>query len=206
MLRRSLLLASITLFASTSALAQGAAARSQYRQPSEGFVYVGSAPGVNFGGQAMPRALYMDFVHGGYVFPSGLDISLALSGMNWFPTEGEYSFSMGRAIIGYRPFLRDPLPMIQPYGFTGFGFGGEGRYQCEPEPKCDPRTDSCRDICGRARWTYDAFIGAGVDFNAFLFYVGQQQVLFYAGVQARYEFLGKYQMPVFTLPIGLRIQ
>lgn len=194
------------LLVSSSAGAQSASARSQVRGATEGFAYVGTAPGANFGGQGMPRALYMDFVHGGYVFASGLDLSLALSGMNWFPSENQYSFSMGRASIGYRPFLRDPLPMIQPYGFAGVGFGGEGRYMCEAEASCDPNKDSCRNVCSRAHWRANTFIGAGIDFNSFLFYVGQQQVLFYAGFQARYELLGKYHMPVLTIPIGLRIQ
>ncbi|AKU91613.1 hypothetical protein [Vulgatibacter incomptus] len=185
---------------------QGAISRTEVRPAKDGFVYVGTAPGVNFGGQSMPRALYMDFVHGGYVTSSGVDISLALSGMNWFPSDKEYSVSMGRFSLGWRPFLRDPLPMIQPYGFAGFGVGGEGRYLCKEESECDPTKDSCRTVCSRSHWVASGFLGAGVDFNSFLFFIGQQQLLFYAGVQARYEFLGRYNMPVITIPVGLRLQ
>jgi len=181
-------------------------AQSQYRRATSGFAYVGTAPGANFGGESLPRTLYMDFVHGGYVFASGLDVSLALSGMNLFPSAGEYAVSIGRLSVGFRPFLKDPLPMIQPYGFMGTGLGGEGRYRCEPKSDSDPEKDLKQDVCNRANWAADFFLGAGVDFNSFLFYVGGQQVLFYAGLQARYEFLRNYQMPVVTIPFGLRIQ
>lgn len=180
-------------------------ARNQYRRATSGFAYVGTAPGANFGGESLPRALYMDFIHGGYVFSSGLDVSLALSGANLFPSAGEYAVSMGRLTLGWRPFLKDPLPMIQPYGFVGAGVGGEGLYNCE-QRSGDPGKDLDREVCNRAHWAGDVFAGLGVDFNSFLFYVGGQQVLFYAGVQARYEFLRDYQMPVVTLPFGLRIQ
>ncbi len=207
MLRRIALLVGILALLPTLAFAQGrATARTESRSAQSGFVYLGTAPGANFGGQSLPRTLYMDFIHGGYVFSSGLDVSMALSGMNLFPNSGEYGVSMGRVSIGYRPFLVDPLPMIQPYAFTGFGLGGEGLYQCRPKPNCKPEDNLCPDTCGRTNWAGDFFVGAGLDFNSFLFYVGQQQVLFYAGVQARYEFLRDYQMPVVTIPFGLRIQ
>jgi len=186
--------------------AQGRAdAQGQFRRATSGFAYVGAAPGANFGGESLPRTLYVDFVHGGYVFASGLDVSLALSGTNLFPSSGEYSVSMGRLSVGFRPFLKDPLPMIQPYGFVGTGIGGEGLYRCEPKSS-NPEKDLGQDVCNRAHWAGDFFVGAGVDFNSFLFYVGGQQVLFYAGLTARYEFLRNYQMPVVTVPFGLRIQ
>jgi len=206
LLRRSIALALLALLASPSALAQGRASQHHSRPASEGIAYVGTGPGFNVGGHALPRSLYMDFIHGGYIFPSGLDASLAFSGMNFFPNRGEYAVSMARASVGFRPFMRDPLPMIQPYGFLGLGFGGEGRYVCEPEPRCDPSKDVCTDTCSRADWAMNGFLGVGADFNTFLFYVGSQQVLLYAGVQARYEFLNDHHMPVFMIPIGLRIQ
>src|SRR5262249_10342470 len=62
----------------------------------DGFLYLGSAPGVNMGGSALPRSLYFDLVRGGYVFQSGFEINAALSGTNMFPGEGEYSVSMAR--------------------------------------------------------------------------------------------------------------
>lgn len=173
----------------------------------DGFLYVGSAPGLNFGGNALPRALYFDLVRGGYVFPSGLEVNAALSGSNYFPQAGEYAVSMARVGIGYRPFLRDPLPMIQPYALAGAGFGGEGRYLCNAEPDCDPSRNVCRSVCSRANWVGDVYAGAGVDFTARLFDVAGQQVMAFVGVEARYEWMpSRYEMAVLTVPIGLRLQ
>src|SRR5690606_35899660 len=91
-----------------------------------GQIYLGTAPGFALGGHAIPRALYMDALQAGYVFPNGIDLSYALTGMNWFPDVGDYSITMNRFAVGWRPFLSDPLPMIQPYVLLGAGFGGEG--------------------------------------------------------------------------------
>lgn len=195
-------LAALLLFLPPVASAQ----RQESRPLQQGTIYLGTAPGFAFGGKSLPRALYMDAIHGGYVFASGVDVSLALTGMNFFPDPGDYAISMGRVSLGYRPFQRDPLPMIQPYGFLGTGLGGDGRYQCEPEPSCDPDKDSCRTVCGRTRWVGDFFLGAGLDVNTHLLWLGGQQLLLYTGVQARYEWIfGRYQMPVITFPIGLKL-
>lgn len=175
------------------------------RPASQGAVYLGFAPGISLGGQGPPRDLYMDLVQLGYLMPSGLDLSLALSGMNFFPDEGDYALSMGRLTVGYRPLLRDPLPMIQPYFMGGTGLGAEGRYTCRREPGSSRDVDN--EICSRARWVGDVFLGIGVDVNAHLFWLGSQQVLLYGGVQARYEWIfGRYHMPVVTFPLGIRMQ
>jgi hypothetical protein len=177
------------------------------RPLKDGYLYLGSAPGLNVGGNALPRALYFDVLQVGYVLPTGIDLSFALSGMNYVPDQGDYSISMARFAVGYRPFLRDPLPVIQPYALAGGGFGGEGRYACAPEPGCNPARDECRDVCGRANWAGDLFAGAGVDLTTRLFDVGGQQVLGYAGVQARFEWIpSRYEMAVITFPIGLKLQ
>lgn len=182
-----------------------AAGQTTIRPASQGAVYLGVAPGMNLGGQGPPRELYMDMVQLGYLLPSGLDFSLALSGMNFFPDEGDYALSMGRFTVGYRPLMRDPLPMIQPYVLAGSGLGAEGRYNCEDEPGSSK--DVQNRVCSRARWVGDAFVGLGVDLNTHLFWLGSQQVLLYGGVQARYEWIfGRYQMPVVTFPVGLRLQ
>lgn len=182
-------------------------ARPATRPATQGVLYLGTAPGASLGGQAPPRALYMDLVHFGYILPSGLDFSVALSGMNFFPDEGDYSLTMGRFTVGYRPLLRDPLPMIQPYAFAGAGVGAEGLYTCREPVDCDPSRDVCTRTCERTRWVGDLFLGLGVDVNAHLFWLGSQQVLFYAGVQGRYEWIfGRYLMPVITFPIGVRLQ
>jgi hypothetical protein len=196
----------LTFAGTAPAWAQGQDQR-QGRAATQGLVYLGTAPGFNFGGKSLPRALYMDFLHLGYAAPSGLDLALAFSGMNFFPDEGDYALSMTRLSVGYRPFMGDPLPMIQPYAFAGVGLGGEGRYVCEVEPSCDPSKDDCSPACGRANWRGTYFLGGGVDLNSHLFWIGRQQLLLYTGVQARYELIGtKYHMPVITFPIGLRIQ
>jgi hypothetical protein len=191
-----------------AAAAGGEARREVESRPLEdGYLYVGAAPGFDFGGRALPRALYMDVVQAGYVLPSGIDLSFALSGMNFFPDEGDYAITMGRFALGYRPFLRDPLPVIQPYALVGFGVGGEGRYVCQPEPDCDPEKNVCRDVCERANWVGSIFGGAGIDLNAHLAYIAGQQLLLFGGVQARYEWIpNHYRMPVITFPIGLRLQ
>lgn len=205
MLRRSIAVVSLLVFAFPGGLLAQSAGES--RRANSGFVYLGTAPGFNFGGQSLPRALYMDFLHAGYVAPSGLDVSLAFSGMNFFPDEGEYSITMSRFSLGFRPFMKDPVPMIQPYGFVGMGLGAEGLYVCEEPPSCDPTKDVCTSTCSRANWRQNYFVGAGIDVNSHLFWIGQQQILFYAGVQARYELINtKYNMPVVTFPIGLRMQ
>lgn len=175
------------------------------RPASQGAVYLGTAPGMSLGGQGPPRELYMDMVQLGYLLPSGLDLSLALSGMNFFPDEGDYALSMGRFTVGYRPLMRDPLPMIQPYALAGAGLGAEGRYNCRDEPGSSQDVEN--RVCSRARWVGDVFLGMGVDVNTHLFWLGSQQVLLYGGVQARYEWIfGRYQMPVVTFPVGLRLQ
>lgn len=184
-----------------------AQAKVQSREATQGLVSLGTAPGFNFGGQSLPRALYMDLLHLGYATPSGVDLSLAFSGMNFFPDEGDYAISMTRFSLGYRPFMGDPLPMIQPYAFAGAGIGGEGRYICEVEPSCDPSRDDCSPSCSRANWRGTYFLGGGIDVNSHLFWIGRQQLLLYVGVQARYELIGtKYHMPVVAFPIGLRLQ
>lgn len=172
-----------------------------------GFLYAGTAPGVNFGGHSLPRDLYMDALQVGYVFPSGLELTYALSGMNWFPDRGDYAIPMNRFGVGWRPFLGDPLPMVQPYLQAGFSFGGEGRYICEPEPDCDPARDVCRNVCGRAHWVGGFFAGGGVDVTSRICDIGSQQLLFYVGTQLRYELIGagRYHMGVLTIPVGLRL-
>ncbi|WP_373049283.1 hypothetical protein [Vulgatibacter sp.] len=171
-----------------------------------GFLYVGTGPGFNFGGHSLPRALYMDALTAGYVFSNGLDLSYSLSGMNWFPDENDWSITMNRFAVGWRPFMRDPLPMIQPYLQAGGSVGGEGRWVCEPEPECDPSRNSCRDVCGRSNWVGGFFAGGGFDVTSRLFDVGNQQVLFYVGTQLRYEYVGsRYHMGVITFPIGLKL-
>jgi hypothetical protein len=172
-----------------------------------GVLYLGMAPGVNFGGHSLPRDTYMDLFHAGYIFPNGLDVSFALSGRNWFPGENEWSITMNRLAVGWRPFLRDPLPMIQPYVLGGLGLGGVGRYMCEAESDCDPSRNECRTVCGRADWAFDLFAGAGFDVSMRLFDVAGQQILFYVGAQGRYEWLPGHDtsMGVFTLPVGLRL-
>lgn len=203
MLRRTLaILCGILLLLPSLALAQVAT-----RPASQGVVYLGLAPGASLGGQGPPRSLYMDLTQIGYILPSGLEFAVALSGMNFFPDEGDYALSMGRISVAYRPLMRDPLPMIQPYVFTGGGIGAEGRYTCREPVDCDPSKDVCSQVCSRTRWVGDFFLGAGVDVNAHLFWLGSQQVLLYGGVQGRYEWIfGRYQMPVVTFPIGLRLQ
>lgn len=201
MLRRILfLLCGLLLLAPSLALGQGT-----IRPASQGAVYLGVAPGASLGGQGPPRDLYMDLVQLGYLLPSGLDLSVALSGMNFFPDEGDYALSMGRFSIGFRPLMRDPLPMIQPYVLVGAGVGAEGKYTCKDEPGSS--RDVGNRVCSRSRWVGDAFVGAGIDVNSHLFWLGSQQVLLFGGVQARYEWIfGRYQMPVVTFPIGLRLQ
>lgn len=200
MLRRFLaLVCGILLFAPSLAQGQGT-----IRPASQGALYLGIAPGTSLGGQGPPRDLYMDLVQFGYILPSGLDFSLAFSGMNFFPDEGDYALSMGRLSVGYRPLMRDPFPMIQPYVFGGGGFGAEGRYTCKQEKGSSK--DVPNEVCSRARPAGDIFLGLGLDVNSHLFWIGSQQVLLYAGVQARYEWIfGRYQMPVLTFPVGLRL-
>lgn len=201
MLRRLLTLV-CAMFLLAPALAQGQGAT---RPASQGAAYLGFAPGLHLGGQGPPRALYMDLVHLGYILPSGLDFSLALSGMNFFPDAGDYSLTMGRVTAAYRFLMRDPLPMVQPYVLTGFGIGGEGRYICEQRPETD--RDVGQEVCSRARWVGSYYLGLGIDVNTHLFWLGTQQVLLYAGVQGRYEWIfGRYQMPVLIVPVGLRLQ
>lgn len=177
------------------------AAGDETRTLADGFLYVGAAPGFNFGGRSLPHALYMDVFQAGYVFPPGVDLSFALSGMNFFPDEGEYAITMSRFQFAFRPFLRDPLPIIQPYALVGLGFGGEGRYRCEREDG--------REVCERDNWAGTTFGGVGFDLNAHLADLAGQQLLVYGGVQARYEFIfthADYRMPVITFPVGLRLQ
>lgn len=177
------------------------------RELNDGFLYVGTAPGINFGGTALPRSLYMDVVQAGYVLPAGLDLSFALTGMNFLPDAGDYGITMGRFAAGYRPFLRDPLPILQPYVLAGAGVGGEGKYLCEAEPSCDPATTECRDVCGRANWAFSIFAGGGFDVNAHLVDIGDQQLVAYAGIQARYEYIpDRFHMPVLTIPVGIKLQ
>lgn len=189
------------------AAGRGVEARVETRPLEEGFLYTGLAPGFAFGGHSLPRALDMDVFQAGYVLPPGIDLGFALSGMNFFPDEGEYSITTSRFQVGYRPFLRDPLPVIQPYVLAGFGFGGEGRYVCEPDPDCDPSKNECQDTCERANWVGSFFGGGGVDLNAHLVTIAGQQLMLYGGVQARYEWMpNHYRMPVVTFPIGFRLQ
>ncbi len=198
-------------FAPTTAFAAKTKAdarkRVDARPLDEGFLYAGVAPGMNFGGHALPRALYMDVLNAGWVLPQGIDLSFALTGTNLVPDAGDYSVTMGRLAVGYRPFLRDPLPILQPYVLAGAGLGGEGRYLCEPEPSCDPATTECRDVCGRANWAMSLFAGGGLDANFHLVDVGDQQLLAFAGIQARYEYIpDRFHMPVVTFPIGVKLQ
>ncbi len=201
-------LAAVVLAGPGPAGAASAASRGEATRPlDDGFLYAGVAPGFNFGGRSLPRALYMDVFQAGYVLPSGIDLGFALSGMNFFPDKGDYSITMGRFALGYRPFLRDPLPVIQPYALAGLGFGGEGRYICEPDPDCNPEKNSCRDVCERANWVGTMFAGVGLDLNAHLTTVAGQQLILYGGLQTRYEWIpGHYRMPVITFPVGLRLQ
>lgn len=204
MLRRILaLVCGMLLLAPAFAWGQGTV-----RPASQGAVYLGIAPGMSLGGQGPPRDLYMDLVQLGYMLPSGLDFSLALSGMNFFPDPGDYAISMGRLSVAYRPLMRDPLPMIQPYVLAGTGLGAEGKYTCEAQPATDK--DVSNTVCSRSYWVGDFFMGLGVDVNTHLFWLGTQQVLLYTGVQARYEWIfgneRGYQMPVLTFPVGLRLQ
>lgn len=197
----------LLLLPASGAAREDVSDRYEPQRLEDGFLYLGSAPGVNIGGHSLPRALYLDVLQAGYVLPSGVDLSFALSGMNYVPDEGDYSIAMARFAVGYRPFLRDPLPVIQPYVLAGLGFGGEGRYTCEPEPSCDPATDSCRDVCSRASWAGDLFGGAGFDLTTRLFDVAGQQVMGYAGVQARFEWIpSRYHMAVISFPVGLKLQ
>src|SRR5690606_22323001 len=116
------------------------------------------------------------------------------------------AISMNRFALGWRPFLEDPLPMIQPYLKAGGGFGGEGRYLCEPRPSCVPATDECRDTRGRPNWVGSFLVGGGIDFASRLFDIGNQQLLFYVAADLRYETIGtRYQMGVFSIPIGLKL-
>jgi len=203
MLRRLLVL----LVATVLVLPASAGANLSGGRPlGSGLLYAGTAPGVNFGGHSLPRALYMDALQVGYVMPNGLDFSYALTGMNWFPDRNDYAISMNRFAIGWRPFLEDPLPMIQPYIKAGGGFGGEGLYVCEPRVDCDPTRNDCSDTCGRANWVGSFFVGGGVDITSRLFDIGNQQLLFYVGADLRFETVGtRYQMGVVSFPIGLKL-
>ena len=193
---RTLVLALVALAAAAS---PAAAAKPEARPLEDGFLYAGTAPGFNFGGRSLPKALYLDVFQAGYVLPSGVDLSFALSGMNFFPDRGEYAITMSRFQVAFRPFLRDPRPVIQPYALGGFGVGGEGRYLCEREDG--------REVCEREHWAGSLFAGAGVDLNAFLADIAGQQLVVYAGVQARYEWIpDRYRMAVITVPVGLRLQ
>lgn len=184
----------------------GAHAQMQSRPLTRGQFYLGTAPGFAFGGQSIPRALYMDALQVGYTLPNGLDLSYALTGLNWFPDRGDYSVTMNRFAIGWRPFLGDPLPMIQPYLKAGGGFGGEGLYVCEPRLDCDPSRNECNDSCGRANWVGSFFVGGGVDVTSRLLDIGNQQLLFYVGADLRFETLGsRYQMGVVSFPLGLKL-
>lgn len=203
MKRIAALFSALLLLLPTIAPAQGMAPG---RSLGRGFFSLGAAPGVNFGGHSLPRALYMDALQVGYVLPNGLEFGYALTGMNWFPDTNDYSVSMNRFSIGWRPFLSDPLPMIQPYLLAGAGFGGEGRYVCEADTGCDPGKSSCRQVCGRADWRATMFGGGGIDISSRLFDIGNQQLLFYTGAQLRYEYMpDRYHMGVITIPIGLRL-
>lgn len=204
MLRRSLaVLIALLFFVPEPASAQRSV-RNETRAAQSGAFYLGTAPGFAFGGKRHPRALYMDVIQGGYTLPSGLDLNLAWSGVNFFPDPGDYSLTMGRLSIGYR-LMSDPLPMIQPYGFVGAGIGGDGLYMCD-RPEVDPNKDPPREVCSRARWVGDAFFGGGFDFNTHLMWLGGQQLVLSAGIQARYEWVfGRYQMPVISFPIGLKL-
>lgn len=203
MKRFAALAAALVLLLPTLAPAQ---AMGMGRSLGRGFFSLGTAPGVNFGGHALPRALYMDAFQVGYVLPNGLELGYALTGMNWFPDTNDYSVSMNRFSVGWRPFLSDPLPMVQPYLLAGAGFGGEGRYVCEADTGCDPSKTSCRKVCGRADWRATMFAGGGIDISSRLFDIGSQQLLFYMGAQLRYEYMpDRYHMGVITFPIGLRL-
>jgi hypothetical protein len=198
---RSLTLALVALVAAAPvpAAAVGTRAAVEPRPLEEGFLYAGVAPGFDFGGRSLPRALYADVLQAGYVMPSGIDLSFALSGMNFFPDEGEYAITQSRLQLAYRPILRDPLPVIQPYALIGTGLGGEGPYTCTREDG--------RRVCEREDWVGSLFGGAGVDLNAHLATVAGQQLVVYGGIQARYEWIfDHYRMPVVTFPIGLRLQ
>jgi len=187
-------------------LALPAGAQVHSRTLHRGQIYLGTAPGFAFGGRSIPRSYYMDLVQVGYVLPSGLDFSYMLTGHGWFPDEGDYSISLNRFAIGWRPFLEDPLPMIQPYLKAGGGFGGEGRYLCEPRPKCDPAKEECTDSCGRANWVGSFFVGGGIDFTSRLFDIGNQQLLLYIAADIRYETLGtRFQSGVVSFPVGLKL-
>lgn len=195
----------VLLLVSLLALPATASAQA-IRELDSGYLQLGVAPGVNFGGHSLPRTIYSDALRAGYVFPNGLELQYALTGMNWFPDEDDWSITMNRFAIGWRPFMRDPLPMIQPYVLAGAGFGGYGDYVCEPEPQCDPAKDDCTNQCGRSHWGATMFGGGGIDFTSRLFDVGTQQLLLYVGVEARYEYVpDRYHMGVVTIPIGLRL-
>ncbi len=184
----------------------GAHAQMSPRSLHRGQFYVGTAPGAAFGGQSIPRSLYMDALQVGYTFANGVDFSYALTGMNWFPDERDYAITMNRFAVAWRPFLEDPLPMIQPYVKAGGGFGGEGLYVCQPRRDCDPTKNECTDTCGRANWVGSFFVGGGVDFTSRIMDVGNQQLLFYVGADLRFETVGtRYQMGVVSFPIGLKL-
>lgn len=181
------------------ALAAPLAAKAGPSRPlEEGLIYLGTAPGLNFGGHSLKQTLYIDMLQAGYILSSGVDLSVALSGANIFPDRDEFSLLQTRFQFAYRPFLRDPLPVIQPYPLVGAGFGGIGNYDCAKE--------NGREICERAHWGASFFLGGGIDLNAFLTDVAGQQLLVYGGVQARYEWIRDYRMTVITFPVGLRLQ
>src|SRR5690606_32786529 len=92
------------LFAFLLSLPAGARAQVHSRSLHRGQIYLGNAPGFAFGGKSIPRTWYMDLVQIGYVLPNGIDLSYMLTGHGWFPDEGEYSITLNRFAIGWRPF------------------------------------------------------------------------------------------------------